>query len=281
LNTTAVPTPSNYQAEVPDYLDDPYEGELMAYFMYFYGKWPNNQEREQIWKFKIQANKLQSVDYQTPVGPVTVQRGYWFSAHEQWKFMVLPFREVPLINRVFMNCERARTLNSHFKKIPGMFASVNDVTKGSLDIPDYISAAGISGITFESVQRTDVVTPYSSFPTILANQTVGLVWYHLMLKGPRMQGPYGSTEAVNRNGTEISPLTTWDSKITSVVAILGGITKLTAAILNEEKLMSQFLFVAHRDYSRVFSELKGEQLPLGLPTAHIPLDTLGHFPTCN
>jgi hypothetical protein len=38
LNVSAKPTPSNYQNNVPFYfLDDPYEGELMAFFMDLFG----------------------------------------------------------------------------------------------------------------------------------------------------------------------------------------------------------------------------------------------------
>ena len=59
------------------------------------------------------------------------------------------------------------------------------------------------------------MTPYGAFPCALSNRSVAIQWYHNMLLGPRMQGPFGSTEAVLLNGTEISPLTTWDSKITS------------------------------------------------------------------
>ncbi len=47
-----------------------------------------------------------------------------------------------------------------------------------------------------------------------------------------MQGPYGSTEAINVNGTEISPLVTWDSKITTVLAMLGGVSNLVEDGLN-------------------------------------------------
>jgi len=47
-----------------------------------------------------------------------------------------------------------------------------------------------------------------------------------------MQGPFGSTEAINVSGTEISPLVTWDSKITTVLAMLGGVSNLVEDGLN-------------------------------------------------
>jgi hypothetical protein len=135
--------------------------------------------------------------------------------------MVLPFMNVPYAARVFKNCEKARTLHSVENGLAGMYASVNDVSKNE-NIPDYNGAVGIQSIAFQTVQRSDVITPYSAFPSLLANEGVGLAWYCNMLQGPRMQGYFGSTEAVNLNGTLISPLTTWDSKVTTLVAMLGG-----------------------------------------------------------
>lgn len=53
------------------------------------------------------------------LGPITVQRGWWFSSHEQWKFLELPYLDVPISKRVFINGEKVRTINSNAKKIPG------------------------------------------------------------------------------------------------------------------------------------------------------------------
>jgi hypothetical protein len=55
-----------------------------------------------------------------------------------------------------------------------------------------------------------------------------------MLSGGRMQGPFGSTEAINVTGTAISPVVTWDSKITTVLAMTGGIGPVVSKILKKE-----------------------------------------------
>ena len=44
-----------------------------------------------------------------------------------------------------------------------------------------------------------------------------------MISGPAGQTKFGSIEALHVSGSEISPIITWDSKITTVVGILGGI----------------------------------------------------------
>ena len=67
-----------------------------------------------------------------------------------------------------------------------------------------------------------MVTPYSSFPLILVNRTIGAVWLHNMLYSPAAQNIYGATEATSIDGKIISPVLTWDSKIVTVLAILGG-----------------------------------------------------------
>ena len=105
----------------------------------------------------------------------------------------------------------------------GLLASVNDVSDDSEIIPDYASACGIQSIAFEEVTRRDLITPYASFALLLQELPVGLCWYNHNLDAPRMQSCYGSVEAINRNGTEISPLLTWDAKITNILAMLGGI----------------------------------------------------------
>ena len=57
-NSTAPPTPSNYYQSdnVPClgcYLDDPYEGEMMTFFMTLYGNWTGiEHQKENVWQLK-------------------------------------------------------------------------------------------------------------------------------------------------------------------------------------------------------------------------------------
>ena len=41
-------------------------------------------------------------------GTVAVQRGWYFSSHELWKLLVLPYLDDPLVRRVTANGERAQ-----------------------------------------------------------------------------------------------------------------------------------------------------------------------------
>ena len=123
------------------------------------------------------------------------------------------------------------------------------------------------------------MTPYASFPVILANHSVGLAWYHSMLQGTKMQGPYGSTVACSIYGTKISPLLTWDAKQTTVLSLLGGTGDLIKKYLPKQ-LLERFKFVIDRDYSAVFNHLDGEQLDFKLPLATIPWGHLQDFASC-
>jgi hypothetical protein len=270
---------------------------------YLFGGWESEEERNQLWVKKREMFK--KVDYTIPATAaapyagktVTVQEGFWFSTHEQWKALLLPYYtpELDIVRRVFYNAEVVRTFDAHEANSPGLLASINDVTDGSEDIPDYISAAGIPGISFQEIERRDIITPYGSFGLMLHNLTAGLCWYNNMLQGPRMQSKYGSTEAINVNGTEISPITTWDSKITTVLGMLGGVgpvvqkalmleedvraTQSAPAELSFRSSYARFVYVVKREHELLFGTepLPGEDFPLQLPSTPVPSDQLSDW----
>ncbi len=169
-----------------------------------------------------------------------------------------------------------------------MLASVNDVTDGAEEIPDYASACGVAALAYEKIERRDLMTPYGAYGLFLHNASVGMCWYNNMLRGPRMQSQYGSTEAINANGTEISPLTTWDSKITTVLAMLGGVGPLVGEALRQEAdalhgdAYRRFVHVVEREHARVFGSSSTETLPgwdveFRLPTVSVPTTSLSDW----
>lgn len=63
----------SYQCENPNYLDDPYEGELFTFFIQFFSSISKN-EKAKLWEAK--RAKLVSVEYNLGgVGPITVEQG--------------------------------------------------------------------------------------------------------------------------------------------------------------------------------------------------------------
>jgi hypothetical protein len=280
----AQPTPENYYNAIASYyLDDPYEGELFAFFMDLYSPWElfnyTKAEREKIWEYK--RKKLRNVSLKiNATASITVEEGYWHSSHEKWKYLVLPYTDVPINRRIFLNGERARTWYSCMQGIPGLLASVSQVTPKGLYNYTYISACGIQPIASQPVHYTTTLTTYGAFPVVLADANVGLAWYLNMLQGPRMQGPLGATESVNSTGTVICPVVTWDSKIPTLVAAIGGVTDITAAIMKQDGVYDRFYKIIDQEWSRVFPTLHGEDLPLCVPRKQIPVDALSDFTTC-
>ncbi len=72
-----------------------------------------------------------------------------------------------------------------------------------------------------------------------------------------MQGPYGSTESCSIDSDTISPVQTWDSKINSLVAAIGGAVDIIALKLDSDGLLARFRAVVETEYSRVFPEHGG------------------------
>ena len=66
-----------YTCETNATLDDPYEGELFTWWLYFYSDL-SKEDKELLWEVK--RPKLVSVEYnQGGVGPITVQEGNYSS----------------------------------------------------------------------------------------------------------------------------------------------------------------------------------------------------------
>jgi hypothetical protein len=60
---------------------------------------------------------------------------------------------------------------------------------------------------------------------------------------------YGSTESTRVDGTGVSALLTWDSKITTVNAILGGVTDFVRQKMKADGVYTEFVDVVEVCYS--------------------------------
>jgi len=256
---------SNYTRVGKGILDDSYEGEMMHVFMDLLGDWEflkyDLSERDKLWQVK--SYKLKKVLYPSKLyGNIPVEEGYWYSSHEKWKYLILPFKDSSINWRVFLNGERVRLINSIENSIPGLLASVTKPTTFNRYTPKYASECGIPAISKQGIIYTNIVTPYASFPTILANLNVGLSWYLNMIKGSRMQGIFGTTESIDIDGKKICPVLTWDSKITTLVAMCGGVVPYTSNYMKEYGLYERFIEIINREWSRVFGDgsLNGEEI---------------------
>ncbi|CAF3446079.1 unnamed protein product [Fusarium graminearum] len=273
----------SYKCETETYLDDPYEGELLTYFLQFFTNL-SKKDKQTLWEYK--RPKLEKAEYnKSGVGPITVRKGFWFSSHEIWNQLELPYHDVEIVRRLFKNGERARTCNSVVTRSPGLYASVNNSTDPKTDeIIGYISPAGIPSIASQKDQELDVITPYGVFPVVLFDKAIGLAWWRNMIVAKKMQNPYGSTESTRIDGEGVSALVTWDSKVTTVVALMGGVVDLVRDRMKSDGIYKEFLEITEitqREHVRVFGhDLKGEDIKFCLPNNQVPDAGLKDFTAC-
>lgn len=198
-----------------------------------------------------------------------VQKGWWFSSHEQWKYLFLPYRDVPIQKTLFANGEMARTDASFLRGFPGLFASVNNVTSLADPYdPAYASALGVPALAAQPA-GTSTVTPYASFSVMLANASVGWQWYANMVRAPGMATQRGSAEATTVTGGAICPLYTWDAKVTTVVAALGGNVDLCRRYLTRTGRYDAFIAVVQREWTLAFPNVTCA-LQFALPPGPVP-----------
>src|SRR5207253_3054943 len=131
---------------------------------------------------------------------ISVVEGNWFSSHEDWGFLVLPYRDVPIADRLFKNGQKARTAYSAAHGWPGLFASTSEPNKTGAHDPGYLSALGVPSTSKEQVSRNRVFSPYAAFPLVLPDKPIFATWLQRMLKTPRMWGENGMGESFTANG---------------------------------------------------------------------------------
>jgi hypothetical protein len=259
------------------YLVDPYEGELMLMFLDIFCEWSNSAEKQKMWA-PVKKNQIM-VEYDhvgLPNGPISVQRGWRFSSHELWKYMVLPYTDNEHALRVLRNGERARTWNSKLNDIPGLFAAAYNSTHS------YI-VYGIHSISmgYPEPPKSELhITPYGAFPLMLVDLGYGLAWHRAMLGRPHMQSVLGSVESSKAFGpADVAAYTSWDTKVTSNLAALGGICSLIRSRLQSEPTkLDRFNLLVDELYKPYFPTLKGEATPYAEPP-----DLPAHaddFPNC-
>ncbi|CAE7650301.1 unnamed protein product [Symbiodinium necroappetens] len=249
---------------------DAFEGEMwVVIFMDIFGNWskyPNNgeelraEEKKLMWKIK--AEHVEPVVYTAADNSkMVLQKGFWFSAHEQWKTLQLPYMDIPLVRHLFTNGEFARLENSLQQQLPGLMASVNAPHGVQCDAHPYCSAVGIQALAEQPIFTETVLTPYASFPSILVDSAAGLAWYNHMLAMPRVQTPVGSIESFTNTGKAVAPMATWDAKATTVVAMLGGTGPLLRTYMQEHGVYGVFEDRVKSMYGPIFEPVIASVMP--------------------
>lgn len=109
----------------------PFEDELLVMFAYLYANWTEFGGDEAIMKMwsHITAN-MKKVNYSIDGQRIEVEMGRTFGSMERIKYLMLPYLDVPIDEKVFINGEIARTHHSVVNEIPGLFTSTWKYTTG-------------------------------------------------------------------------------------------------------------------------------------------------------
>jgi hypothetical protein len=263
-------------------LQDPFEGELMLMFIDLMTEGderPTAKQLKKMWKKHNKANIPGT--WTSPDGPITVQKGWRFSAHEAWKYLVLPYldEEFETVRRLFRNQERVRTLDAQSKGIPGMKASCYGTN------PWYVDRLGVDEVSFgfdDQVRESDkMVTPYGAFPLIMIDRGQGLAWHRAMLSRPQMQSQYGSMEASRQNSDNpgVAMKCTWDTKVTTDVALVGGTHALLKRYLQANGKWDRFAERVAKNHAK-FQTLDGEGIEYAPPPEQEITNAAPDFSTC-
>lgn len=256
----------------PYFLTDSYEGLLLCHFADLFGNWSRAPAgKDAIWA----TPRRQPGSFTTAAGKkITIAKAWVGSSHEEWGQQILPFSEVAIDRKLFLNAQRARTAYSAERGIPGLFASTHRPVNHPA-LPEYAGMLGFRAPegTLERSRSRSIVAPYAVFPLALAPGGTALfaTWLKTMLDAPRMLGPYGMGESASVSGNKIAPCLTWDGKALPMLAWMGGIRGDVRRYLARDGKLQPFVKRVEADY-RLFEgiRIEGTDQPLRAPTATIP-----------
>ena len=65
-------------------------------------------------------------------------------------------------------------------------------------------------------------------------------------------------------------MTTWDSKITTVISIMGGLSDIISKKLRKTNAYEKFINIINKEWSLKLKTLKGEEIGFALPSVTFP-----------
>lgn len=147
---------------------------------------------------------------------------------------------------VFESGELARLAYSADNRFPGLFASAN-VADGTymstLGVRPLASQVGATELSIASsrapsqpIVNTTLITPYGAYVAALLfpDDATPLRWLAAMLSAERMQSRFGVVESLSISGPlqgQVASMVTWDTKVTTSLALCGGAGGLVACVV--------------------------------------------------
>ncbi len=251
---------TNYQPG--HFLDDDKEGLMMAHFADLMGEWKGDTAaREALWAKPRRVPK-------TSHG-LTVALGDTFSPHEDWGFLVLPYRDVHVAQQLFDNAQKGRIRDAVENNWSGLRAATHVPVANSQQNLVYINTLGVQSLANRVVTPEPIFAAYAAFPLAITRPRVFDAWMKSMLHVPGMWGPNGIGESYTENGKGLAPILTWDGKALVLVAMMGGVANEMRSLLKQDGLYDTFLSRTRADY-RAFDGVKieGKNVHWSRPLPH-------------
>ena len=245
------------------FIDDAYEGLMLLHFADSMGAWRGNEAgRAAIWK----EPRRKPASMRIGKKKVSVVEGFWFSSHEEWSFLVLPFRDLPVADRLFLNAQRVRTQVAARNGWSGLFASTHQPVRGEGEEVGYVNATGIQEVASAPVHTgKPIFAPYASFPLALVDRRLFASWLSSMTSRPGASGPYGIGESYSEDGSS-APLLTWDGKALPMIGLMGGVSGDIRRLLQKDGLYRGFMERVSADYRRFDpAAIQGDDVPFHAP----------------
>ena len=104
-----------------------------------------------------------------------------------------------------------------------------------------------------------------------------------MLSAGRMQSRYGAVESIAIGGAlkdKVAPMVTWDTKVTTLVGLCGGIGELTSIWLTRNGALTAFVNRTESVYAAVFPNFQQRVNPNSLPWPTTVTSSIGNDFVC-
>jgi hypothetical protein len=214
LNQTADVTRSNYQPtpyciKNPTYCDSALisgaETELYLVFIFLYADWTeyggNKAKNEIINRIKQNKNPGYFI-YQKNRSHIIVEKRDYFESDELTKYLFLPYLDIPICEKLFLNAGRVSTIYSNINRYPGLFAYGTRAITNALDTNVRRVSPGIPEVSYNKPTKNDVVMTYSAFPLFLhpTSWRYGVIWYANMLNSSVSQTSLGAIDTIKMTG---------------------------------------------------------------------------------
>ena len=192
-----------------------------------------------------------------------------------WKLLVLPYLEVPLASRLVKQGERARTWDAKLEGLGGMQGAAYTASPNS--VYSNFGIASIATTRNSMAPAAQMVTGYGTFPLILVDRGAGLDWHRATASRPLMQNRLGCLEATRSSDAAVALKHSWDTKVTTSLAMLGGLGSLLGTFLTKAGKRSAFDAQVATVYSLALpadGQLLGEATPFAPAPSAEEVDAL-------